>query len=295
MDKKTIKSLIYKAASLLLLSIFLCTSVFIYLQKSFGWFSDNTEVSASGLSVQSSEGLDVRAEFAEPDLEGEGGYVVPDIQDAENLNAFNDLLPGQTCTVYLKVSNYTTSKVKVSLSLAAPNDDDEKPIIHDATGKVVAKLPNEHPGYKVHYFGSQLRINSVTYVAGNIESDGEGNAIAVNSDINELSGQAQYLLETSQLSNADNNFLQTTYTSELITLSSLSNKKLTTDFVLPAAASTADEDATYAILAIEVEFVDNRDVQNAYIDFGMPITIGDTTFTPICHRTIICTTEEVPN
>jgi hypothetical protein len=61
MDKKTIKSLIYKAASLLLLAIFLCTSVFIYLQKSFGWFSDNTEVSASGLSVQSSKGLDVQA------------------------------------------------------------------------------------------------------------------------------------------------------------------------------------------------------------------------------------------
>ena len=59
MDKKTIKSLIYKAASLLLLSIFLCTSVFIYLQKSFGWFSDNDEVSASGLSVQSGSGANV--------------------------------------------------------------------------------------------------------------------------------------------------------------------------------------------------------------------------------------------
>ena len=290
MDKKTIKSLIYKAASLLLLAIFLCTSVFIYLQKSFGWFSDNTEVSASGLSVQSSEGLDVRAEFAEP---GEGGgYIVPDIQDAENLNAFNNLLPGQTCTVYLKVSNYTTSNVKVSLSLAAPSDSDETPIIHDANGNVVSvsALPTPHDGYKVHYFGSQLRINSVTYVEGDIESDGEGNTIAVNSDINALSGQAQYLLETTLITDTD---MQTTYTSELITLSSLGNKKLTTDFVLPAAASTAETDATYAVLAIEVEFVDNRDVQNAYIDFGVPITIGETTFTPVCHRTIICTTEEV--
>lgn len=286
MDKKTIKSLIYKAASLLLLAIFLCTSVFIYLQKSFGWFSDNTEVSASGLSVQSSEGLDVRAEFAEPDSSAEGGYSVPNIQDAENLNAFNDLLPGQTCTVYLKVSNHTTSDVKVSLSLAAPSANDETPIIHNASGNVVPELPNEHTGYKVHYFGSQLRINSVTYVAGTIKD------VALNSDINALRDQQQYLLETSLIGSTN---MQATYTSELITLSSLSNKKLTTDFVLPAAASTADEDATYAILAIEVEFVDNRDVQNAYIDFGMPITIGDTTFTPICHRTIICTTEEAPN
>lgn len=282
MDKKTIKSLIYKAASLLLLAIFLCTSVFIYLQKSFGWFSDNTEVSASGLSVQSSEGLDVRAEFAEP---GEGGgYIVPDIQDAENLNAFNNLLPGQTCTVYLKVSNYTTSNVKVSLSLAAPSDSDETPIIHDASGNVVSALPDPHDGYKVHYFGSQLRINSVTCVGGSMA---EGNRPAVSSA---LSDQARYLLETNLISGTD---MQATYTSELITLSSLSDKKLTTDFVLPAAASTADADATYVVLAIEVEFVDNRDVQNAYIDFGVPITIGDTTFTPVCHRTIVCTTEEV--
>lgn len=287
MDKKTIKSLIYKAASLLLLSIFLCTSVFIYLQKSFGWFSDNTEVSASGLSVQSSEGLDVRAEFAEPDLNAEGGYVVPDINTPpENISAFNDLLPGQTCTVYLKVSNYTTSKVKVSLSLAAPNANDEKPIIHDDNGKVVAELPSEHNGYKVHYFGSQLRIKSVTCVGGSMA---ENERPAVSSA---LSGQARYLLETNLISGTD---MQATYTSDLITLSSLSNKKLTTDFVLPAAASTAETDATYAILAIEVEFVDNRDVQNAYIDFGIPITIGDTTFTPICHRTIICTTEEATN
>ena len=286
MDKKTIKSLIYKAASLLLLSIFLCTSVFIYLQKSFGWFSDNTEVSTSGLSVQSSEGLDVRAEFAEPDSSAEGGYSVPNIQDAENLNAFNDLLPGQTRTVYLKVSNYTTSNVKVSLSLAAPNANDEKPIIHNASGNVVSALPNPHTGYKVHYFGSQLRINSVTCVGGSMAENARP---AVSSA---LSGQARYLLETNLITGTD---MQATYTSDLITLSSLSNKKLTTDFVLPAAASTAETDATYAILAIEVEFVDNRDVQNAYIDFGIPITIGDTTFTPICHRTIICTTEEVPN
>ena len=176
--------------------------------------------------------------------------------------------------------------MKVSLSLAAPNANDEKPIIHNASGNVVSALPDEHTGYKVHYFGSQLRINSVTYVAGNITN------VALNSNISALSDQARYLLETNLISGTD---MQATYTTDLITLSSLSNKKLTTDFVLPAAASTADEDATYAVLAIEIEFVDNRNVQNAYIDFGIPITIGDTTFTPICHRTIICTTEEVPN
>ena len=72
---KQMKSLLYKATSLVLLGIFMCTAVFGYLSRSFGWFSDNTEVSASGMSVQSSDGLNVEATIKPGD--GGAGYVHP--------------------------------------------------------------------------------------------------------------------------------------------------------------------------------------------------------------------------
>ena len=43
-------------------------------------------------------------------------------------------------------------------------------------------------------------------------------------------------------------------------------------------------------VTIEFEFVDNNEIQNAYINFGAQIPDSD--YKPICQRTLYCTFEE---
>ena len=165
MDKKTIKSLIYKAASLLLLAIFLCTSVFIYLQKSFGWFSDNDEVSASGLSVQSGSGAAVNISMSYAKFNG--NKTAADIEALTYTNIgttasapiFKDLNPGDKIALKLSFKNNESSVRYLSLSMLAPTAENEKPIMHDSNHDVTTN-PSEAVRY--HYFGSQIRINSVS-------------------------------------------------------------------------------------------------------------------------------------
>jgi hypothetical protein len=114
-------------------------------------------------------------------------------------------------------------------------------------------------------------------------------------------GFDQYLLRTETLKDdkgKDTKF-QTTYTTKPVDFSSLSPMVLTKDFTMPAATMGADDKVIPAtvIIKVEIEFVDNSKVQNAYINFGEPITIKNeddetqtTTIHPICQRTLICTT-----
>jgi hypothetical protein len=300
---KQMKSLLYKATSLVLLGIFMCTAVFGYLSRSFGWFSDNTEVSASGMSVLSSDGLDVKAEFAKPYPNAEGGYVFNNTNDA-TFAAFSSLVPGDRISIYLKITNSELSPVTVNLSLAPPQNKpdaeiptyQELPIVHGPSGTPVIPPDNDTSGnYKYHYFGSQLRINSMTLVEGqgDLYDDSELTYICEDFD--------RYLLRTETLKddNGNNTNFQTTYTTKPVDFSSLSPMVLTKDFTMPAATMGADDKVIPAtvIIKVEVEFVDNSKVQNAYINFGEPITIKNeddetqtTTIHPICQRTLICTT-----
>jgi hypothetical protein len=260
MDKKTIKSLIYKAASLLLLAIFLCTSVFIYLQKSFGWFSDNTEVSASGLSVQSSKGLDVKAEFNAPDPDL-GGDVVPNIkvEDGEQVSvSFPNLHPGNKFYVNLVLSNSESSNVKITLALKAPTAAEEKAVVTS-------------DGYT--YFGAHLRINDVK-----IYKDGATFQNMTSVKASTFTGQNAFLLTTTP---AQSGVGQRTYEQTEFNFGAATNvnKVLTKEIEIAAEGSVT--------LVFEIEFVDNGEAQNPLIDFAKEGS------SQVCTRMLICTTEEV--
>ena len=257
MDAKTVKSLVYKAASLLLLAIFLCTSVFIYLQKSFGWFSDNTEVSASGLSVQSSEGLNVEATFKDP-TDAPNSAVKPNIDSTNNLVSFSDLHPGNKVYVYLELANKEAVPVNVTLSLKAPTADDE-----------VAVVTTEDGVQKYTYFGAHIRINYMKLGS----STGEDQML-------NLTGTEKYLLDYEA---GDTNEFHDTLFSAPYEFSTATNKQLTDQIYLAASGT----DGSVVRLLLEIEFVDNKTVQNPLIDFGK----ND----EVCTRMIICTTEEAPN
>lgn len=280
---KQMKSLLYKAGSLVLLGIFMFTAVFGYLSRSFGWFSDNTEVSASGMSVQSSEGLNVKANFATPNEKGE--YVVPGTNDA-TFAAFSELIPGSKVLLYVKVENFETVPVTVNLSLAPPTTDVEKPIIHNASGEVVAPT-TAGAGCSYYYFGSQLRINSMVLVEGSLAG---GSTL-----VYQQTGQGKYLLPTTSLgydkNGVEGDIYQVTGVTSPVTFPTTA-MLLTNDFTLPAATE-ADGKVTPSsvVIAVEVEFVDNRENQNAYIKFGQSIKINETTtVTPVCQRKLIFTT-----
>ena len=284
MDKKTIKSLIYKAASLLLLAIFLCTSVFIYLQKSFGWFSDNDEVSASGLSVQASSGLNTEV-YLSFDQSGETRIepsdFVPEATLADDgksaASLFKNFIPGESRTVYLVIKNEESTKdINASLSMLAPTEDDDVPIITDASGKEVAAGTE---GALYHYFGSQIRITAINDIVTNADST------VTSTSLYTLTGADQFLLPTTLDATTK---LQSTYLTSAYTFPT-DPKVLTDTFTIDAGATK--------IIEIVFEFVDNKEVQNTYIDFGKPITTGEgdaavTTLPRVCKRTLYCTFEE---
>lgn len=259
MDKKTIKSLIYKAASLLLLAIFLCTSVFIYLQKSFGWFSDNDEVSASGLSVQSGSGAAVNISMSYQ-KNGTGDFIA--IDSSSTAPIFKDLNPGDKIALKLSFTNNESTVRYLSLSMLAPTAENEKPIMHDSNHEVTTD-----PGAAVryHYFGSQIRINSVS----------------VNADFDPT-----YLLTTEFISGSDT--LQKTYV-EKENISNLFNNLSDVQLVPYTQGASnnfelAGNGATTDVIIV-FEFVDNSTIQNAYINFGASAD-------QVCKRTLYCTFEE---
>lgn len=265
MDKKTIKSLIYKAASLLLLSIFLCTSVFIYLQKSFGWFSDNDEVSASGLSVQSGTGANVNIRLAR-DLDEDGTIEANEYFEEDAYPIFSELIPDndEPLVVYVVFENKESDPISVSLSMLAPTEEDDIPILHDEHHEITTDPTKAE---RFHYFGSQIRLNSITV---------GGTKTTLN----------KYLLETTAL--GENTGYQTTYVDQAYDFST------TTDITLisPEAPLTIPAGQT-VMVALEFQFVDNQTIQNAYINFGKQININeDTYYTSVCKRTLYCTFEE---
>lgn len=255
MDKKTIKSLIYKAASLLLLAIFLCTSVFIYLQKSFGWFSDNDEVSASGISVQSGTGaaIDIAMSYQKNET---GDFIA--INESSTAPIFRDLLPGDKIALKLSFTNNESNVRYLTLSMLAPTEDNEKPIMHDSNHAVTTD-PEEAVRY--HYFGSQVRINSV----------GE-------KEIN------KYLLETTPLTGG---FQQTYYEKPTEDDNVFNKTANATDIQLYTQSDSIAlaGNGTTTDVIIVFEFVDNSTIQNAYINFGSQAG-------QLCQRTLYCTFEE---
>ena len=169
---------------------------------------------------------------------------------------FNDLNPGDKIALKLSFENNESSVRYLSLSMLAPTAENEKPIMHDSNHEVTTD-PNAAVRY--HYFGSQIRINSV----------GE-------KEIN------KYLLETTPLTGG---FQQTYIESNEGIFADLTDTALvpytqgaSNNFALAGNGTITD-------VIIVFEFVDNSTIQNAYINFGASED-------QVCKRTLYCTFEE---
>ena len=172
---------------------------------------------------------------------------------AENL--FSDLTPGDTVTVQLYVENQSDSSISFELLMAAPvENQDEIPLIKDE---------------KYHYFGSQIRINSVK------------NA---NTDVLRLVGNDRYLLTLdSELYIGEKKDLPPTSIDDKYDFLLISEKKLTNAISIPAGGNIT--------LDIELQFVDNGISQNAYIGFGSADAFDENienVAPPTLSRTLIC-------
>jgi hypothetical protein len=140
--------------------------------------------------------------------------------------------------------------------MLAPTAENEKPIMHNANHAVTT---DPAAAVRYHYFGSQIRINSV----------GE-------KEIN------KYLLETTPLTGG---FQQTYIESNEGIFADLTDTALvpytqgaSNNFELAGNGATTD-------VIIVFEFVDNSTIQNAYINFGASAD-------QVCKRTLYCTFEE---
>ena len=281
---KQMKSLLYKATSLVLLGIFMCTAVFGYLSRSFGWFSDNTEVSASGMSVQSSDGLNVEATIKPGD--GGDGYIHPDMSEDDNVASFQGLTPGMKMLLQIQLLNFEETDVEVVLNLASPSANEDVAIV--TSGQYT-------------YFGAHLRMNSfkvthtltidpetktpsdtitalpdseiinVTHASITPGSDGY---ISANEYL--LTLDEQYHKEHKE-SETQTRIVQSTLCNEAHTFGD-AVKTLTNGIEIPKNSGV--------IVTLELEFVDNDLVQNPLINFG----VADAN--QICSRKIICTTTE---
>ena len=280
---KQMKSLLYKATSLVLLGIFMCTAVFGYLSRSFGWFSDNTEVSASGMSVQSSDGLNVEATIKPGD--GGAGYVHPEMSENNTLASFQGLTPGTKMLLQIQLLNFEGTDVEVVLNLASPSANEDVAVV--TSGQYT-------------YFGAHLRLNSfkVTHtltIDPETKTPSTPTALSA-SDIKNVThasitpGTAEYIAANEYLLTLDEKYHKEHKESETqtrIVQSTLCNeahtfgdavKTLTNGIEIPKNSGV--------IVTLELEFVDNDLVQNPLINFG----VADTN--QICSRKIICTTTE---
>lgn len=148
--------------------------------------------------------------------------------DENATDIFADLLPGQKVSFNVCVKNNTDDKIFFRISIAAPTAEQDTPYVVDGL---------------YHYFGSQIRINSI--------KNGSD-------DLLTLSGSYCYLLPLSD--NLYANGLPPTAIDSEYDFSLLEERNLTSEVEINAGGQVT--------LDVELEFVDNNTLQNAYIDFG---------------------------
>ena len=168
--------------------------------------------------------------------------MIDDVRvDESAVDLFSDMIPGQTANFKIGVKNNTDGKISFFLAIAASTAEED-------TAYVVDGL--------YHYFGSQIRINSI--------KNGSD-------DLLTRSGADSYLLPLADDLYSDG--LPPTALDSEYDFSLLEERTLTEELVIDAGGEV--------FLDVELEFVDNNTLQNAYIDFGK--TEGQT-----LARTLLC-------
>ena len=148
--------------------------------------------------------------------------------DESATDIFADMRPGYTVDFQLHIKNKTDEKIDFQLLMAAPSAEQDTPYILDGL---------------YHYFGSQLRLNSI--------KNGENSLLT-------LQGKDRYLLPLDEGLYTDG--MQPTSIDSEFDFSTLSERALTEIMEIGANGEL--------VLTIQIEFVDNNTLQNAYINFG---------------------------
>lgn len=204
--------------SLALVGSVLVLSLMTFLGNTLGWFASNDNVSGNGMQVSVSGVPDT-------DL-----YLMVDgvRVDDNAADIFENLVPGQKVSFQLYVRNKTNKQIDFKLYMEAPTAEQDTVLVVDGL---------------YHYFGSQIRVNSV--------KNGDNNLLA-------LSGADCYLLPLGEELYVDG--LQPTAIETEYNFSALEDRVITPVIQIDAEG--------VLVLDFELEFVDNNTLQNAYINFG---------------------------
>lgn len=217
-EKQIRKEQITPFVSLTLVSIILLIAMFAFFNGSLAWLASNNNVTANGITVSARGTPD-----ADVYLMIDGVRI-----DEGATDLFSDIVPGEKIRFKICVKNNTDENVLFRIAMAAPTADQDSEYEKDGL---------------YHYFGSQIRINSIKN-----SSD----------DILTLSGASCYLLPLSDALYVDG--LPPTAIDSEYDFSSLTERELTEEVEIGAGGEI--------FLDVELEFVDNNTLQNAYIDFG---------------------------
>ena len=248
--------------SLLVTGGLLVSIAVLTLGSSFGWFSNNDKVSASGISVSSVSPYNMGQTLVTFTYDADGNITgETELSDKAAAELFSGMLPTNKRTVYLRVRNSEKAAMSLEILLSAPSKYDESTDNGSDSEFVKDNL--------YHYFGSQIRISEIAAFdkAGNGGKGSLGTSYCTVKGTN----NAYLLTMPATDSNSNSNYQGTGGTpntgfSEPYDFSKASQKKLTSAIPIPAAID--DEKPSYTYYAITFEFVDNGKVQNAYINFG---------------------------
>ena len=234
----------------------------LVMGSSFGWFSNNDRVTASGLSVSSISPYKTTENLYM--LDEETNQLVK-LENVGSTTLFSNMLPTDQRTVYLEVTNNESdTPLSLDVLLSAPNNT--------TNGGTDSGYSDEN-GY--YYFGSQIRITNIQISdsTGALSNDATANICAVD-------GTTQAYLLTIPAVDGENSFYDENglqgvgATANQITAAfqNASQKKLTdaNSITVPAGETV--------YIAFTFEFVENNQVQNPYIDFANKagITAEDT-------------------
>ena len=246
----------------------LITIAVLTLGSSFGWFSNNDKVSASGISVSSVspyQTSQVMCQLVD-------GSLVP--MDGTALDVLSGMVPGDTQTAYVRIENKELAALNMELLLSAPREG-----ISDT---VVTETVDGTTNY--YYFGSQIRVTSIRTC--NVSGTASGNELRI------VHGKDAFLLTM-----PDGFYTGDTTSDEVkqgvgvtaeYDFSTAAQKKLTGAITVPAATKDADTgDVTPGViyLAITFEFAENGQEQNPYIGFGTGSSRGALSRQLLCWYT----------
>ena len=204
--------------SLALVGSVLVLSLMTFLGNTLGWFASNDNVSGNGMQVSVSGVPDTVLYL-----------MVDDVRVDDNAtDIFENLVPGQKVSFQLYVKNKTNKQIDFKLYMEAPTAEQDTVFVADDL---------------YHYFGSQIRVNSV--------KNGDNNLLT-------LSGADCYLLPLDEELYEDG--LQPTAIETEYNFSALEDRAM-----IPVIQIDAEGEL---VLDFELEFVDNNTLQNAYINFG---------------------------